>query len=124
MPTPVEPAAVTSMPDPLSVSVSFEEWQAGLMKIRIVPAAPQSAYLVVSENWYPDWKATVDGVETPVVRGNVTLITVPVPEGAETVELSFESADYRRGKTVSFLSLGLVMLGLIVPSVMRKRASV
>ena len=121
---PVEPAAITSMPDPLSVSVSFEEWQAGLMKIRIAPAAPQSAYLVVSENWYPDWKATVDGVETPVVRGNVSLITVPVPEGAETVELSFESADYRRGKAVSFLSLGLVMLGLIVPSVMRKRASV
>ena len=69
-------------------------------------------------------QATVDGVETPVVRGNVSLITVPVPEGAEMVELSFESADYRRGKAVSFLSLGLVILGLIVPSVMRKRASV
>lgn len=118
---PIEPATVNSMPEPLSVSLSFEAWEPGRMAIRITPPAPRDAYLVVSENWYPDWKGTVDGVRAPVVRGNVSLITVPVPQGAAAVELRFESADYRLGKTISFLSLGLVGLGLVVPAVLRKR---
>lgn len=119
---PVDPAAITALPEPLAVSTVFEVWEPGKMTIRITPPAPGDAYLVISENWYPDWTATVDGHPAPVIRGNVTLITVPVPKGAEVVELSFKSAEYRLGKAISFLSLGLVVLGFVVPAVLRKRA--
>ena len=119
---PINPAPLAALPSPLANRVSFEEWEPGRMEIRIEPPAGQDAYLLVGENWYPDWTATVDGAAAPVVRGNVSLITVPVPSGARRVELSFESADYGLGRTVTSASLMLVLLGFVVPSVLRRRS--
>jgi hypothetical protein len=117
----VEPAAVSDLPDPLDVSVQIEQWRPGAMRLRISPAAPQDAYLVVSENWYPDWQGRVDGRPVPVVRGDVSLITVPVPTGAEIVELELESGDYRLGKWISIASLTLVVAGIVIPVAQRRR---
>ncbi len=64
----------------------------------------------------------MDGSPAPVLRGNVSLLTVPVPPGAETVELWFESAAYRTGKLISFASLLLVAGGLAAPVVRRRMA--
>ncbi len=120
---PLDPSPPTELPEPLDNRVRFEEWEPGKMSIRLEPPAPQDAYLVVSENWYKDWKATVDGVQVPVVRGNVSLITVPVPKGAEKVELRFESGDYSVGRTVTLFGLLIVGVGLVLPGVMRRRAA-
>ena len=40
----------------------------------------------MSENWYPDWHATVDGKPAQVVRAQFSLMAVPVPAGAQTVQ--------------------------------------
>jgi hypothetical protein len=49
------------------------------------------------------------------------MITVPVPAGARTIELHVESRAYERGKAVSLVSLSLVLAGLIVPPIARRR---
>jgi hypothetical protein len=118
----VEPATVSEMPDPLDVAVQVEAWRPGAMRLRLTPAAPQDAYLVVSENWYPDWQGRVDGRPVPVVRGDVSLITLPVPAGGEVVELAFESADYRLGRGITLVSLLLVGAGIVIPVVQRRRS--
>lgn len=118
---PLEPEPVGVVPQPLAATAAVEDWQPGRMRVRLSPAAPQPAYLVVSENWYPEWRATVDGVPAPVVRGNVAVITVPVEPGAEVVELHYESAAYARGKALTIASLAVAMLGLVVPPVIRRR---
>lgn len=109
------------LPAPLDIDANVTDWQPGSMTITFADPAPQKSYLLVSENYYPDWKATVDGVETPVFRGNHSLITVPVPQGARTVELRFESAEYRIGKRITFASLFLVLIGFVVPVVRRRK---
>jgi hypothetical protein len=116
----VELAALTDLPPPLESDVTFESWEPGAMRMRLLPPPEQDAYLVVSENWYPDWRATVDGNDTPVYRGDVTLITVPVSAGAETVELRFESTDYRTGKVVTILSVVLCAVAMVTPRVVRR----
>ena len=83
------------------------------MVVRIDPPAPDDSYLVVSENWYPDWEATIDGEPAAVVRGNVTLITVPLMDGASTVELEFSSSAFRIGKAVTILSALIAMIVVI-----------
>ena len=78
-------------------------------------------YVLVSENWYPDWHATVDGESAPTFRADMTLLSVPVPAGASVVELRFESKDYTNGKLVTFACLFLVVIGMFLPKVLRRR---
>src|SRR2546421_9438861 len=48
------------------------------------------SYLLIAENWYPDWEATVDGQPAAVLRGDYSLLTVALPAGAKVVELRSE----------------------------------
>jgi uncharacterized membrane protein YfhO len=91
------------------------------MSITLDPAPATAAYLLVAENWYPDWRATVNGAPAPVLRGDWTLITVPLAAGANSVELAFTSRAYSRGKIVTFIALLLVLAAWAVPAIARRR---
>jgi uncharacterized membrane protein YfhO len=83
------------------------------VNIDLSAPAPQGSSLVVSENYYPGWKATVDGKAAPVGRADYTLIGVELPPGARSIELNFTSPSYERGKRVTWVAIavGLLMLG-------------
>lgn len=121
MEAPLEPAAPSESPETEPVAARVEAWEPGRMRVRLEPAAPEDGYVLVSENWYPDWQARVDGAEATVTRGNGSLITVVVPAGAEVVQLEFRSADYRSGELISLLSLAMVAVGMVVPPILRRR---
>ncbi|MGH7645535.1 MAG: hypothetical protein ACREMR_08100, partial [Gemmatimonadales bacterium] len=112
---------LTAWPQPSPARARVTSWQPGAMTIALDPAPPAPSYVLVAENWYPDWRALVDDRPVAVVRGNHTLITVPVPAGARSVVLEFRSAEYARGKLLSLTSLGLVLLGFVAPAVARRR---
>lgn len=113
--------AFTGLPDPLQSTVSVQSWRPGHMELAIEPAAPQDAYVVVSENWYKNWHATVDGAPAQVLRGDVSLLTVPVPQGASRVELTFQSPEYAKGKAIMLVSLVLALGWVVGPAVVRRR---
>jgi hypothetical protein len=50
------------------------------------------ALLVVADNWFPAWHATVDGAEAPVLRAYHTLRAVPVPAGEHEVVMRYRSS--------------------------------
>jgi hypothetical protein len=117
------PADIATIPDSLPASVSVTEWNPGHMTLEISPPAPQDAYVVVGENWYTDWRATVDGTPTPTFRANGAVIGVAVPAGATEVELRFESDAYKTGKGIMLLSVLIIAVGFVGPSVARRRRS-
>ena len=119
----VDPPPLTAIPDSVEATVQITEWNPGRMRLEISPPSPQDAYVVVSENWYFDWRARVDGQPANTLRGNGALITVPVPAGAQTIDLNFESDAYRTGKTVMLASLVLIAVGYIGPIAARRRSS-
>jgi membrane protein YfhO len=121
--TNTEPIAVerpTKMPEPSPSRASVTAWEPGRMTVTLEPAPPTPSYLLVAENWYPDWRASVDGRPVPVTRGDFTLLTVPVPAGARTVELTFQSRDYETGKAISLASLALLVVVGVAPIVARR----
>jgi hypothetical protein len=60
--------------------------------------------LVLSEIHYPpDWKATVDGQETPIVYTNFVLRGIVVPPGEHTVRVYLQSAIHERGSRLSLI---------------------
>jgi len=114
---PVGVSAPLGPVDVISDAVQSEMPREGFYRFTLAAPAPQDAFLSVSENWYPDWHATVDGKPVEVVRAQFSLMAVPVPAGARTVDLTFSSAAYRKGKVVTFAILGLLTLLLLVDGV-------
>ena len=120
---PVSAAPLTELPPPSPARARVAGWRPGSMTVQLDPVPPVAGYLLVSENWYLDWNAAVDGKPAQVLRGNHALITVPIPAGARSVELSYRSNTYRRGKIVALLSLGLIITAFVVSWVRRRRKS-
>jgi uncharacterized membrane protein len=71
--------------------------------------------LVVSENWMPGWRATVERAgpasphDIPVVRADLTFLGVPVEPGESRVELTYAPDSVRFGLAVS--GFALLLLG-------------
>ncbi len=118
----VVPAPLGKMPEPSSSRATVTAWEPGHMTIALDPAPPVPSYVLVAENWYPDWQASVDGRPTRggALRGDFALITVPVPAGAHLVELTFRSRDYETGKEISLGSLALLAIIAGAPIVARR----
>ena len=112
---PITPPAVDSLPPASRTDAAVAAWEPGRMTVRLEPVPEQDAYLLVSENFFPGWTAKVDGSPTPVVRGDVSLITVPLPAGAREVTLAFTSPSYDRGRLVTFFSLAVAAGLLLMP---------
>lgn len=98
--------------------VTWEE--RGLNRQRLRVTTDRNALLVLADNWFPAWKATVDGEDAPVLRAYHTLRAVPVPAGEHTVELRYESAVLRSSLGVSVGAL-LFLLAVGALSFFRRR---
>ena len=90
-------------------------------RIRLETATDASGLLVLSEAYYPSWKAYVDGRPVPLYVADHVLRAVPVPSGEHTVELRYESSPLRVGLAVSLISY-LVLIALAVAGTRRKSA--
>ena len=79
--------------------------------------------LVVLDNYYPAWKATVDGEPVPVHRANYTFRAVTVPAGEHVVELHYDTGSLRAAVVISLAVLAL-LLGVIAAGVLAARRRV
>lgn len=69
--------------------------------------------LFLSDNWYPGWKATVDGDQTEIWRADYTFRAVPLTPGEHLVKFYYDPASFKIGLIISgFTSFGL--LGLLL----------
>jgi len=73
----------------------------------------EPGYLMVSENYYPGWKASVDGHAQRILRGNYLFRVIELPEGKHRVELFFDSFPIRLGMAVSSFVVVLFLLFLL-----------
>lgn len=104
---------LTAIPTPLDITVGTTSYAPGKISLSLSAPAPAGSALVVSENFYPGWVATVDGKPVTAERMNLVLIGVPLPAGAQKVELSFTSPSYEKGKTITLVALAAALLAMI-----------
>jgi hypothetical protein len=57
--------------------------------------------LVISEIYYPDWKAYIDGKEVKIYKADYLLRAVLIPSGHHKLEMKFESKPFNTGKDIS-----------------------
>ncbi len=119
----VSPAPIgKDLPAPATATATVAAWEPGKMRITIEGRDERPLYLVVAENWYKDWLATIDGKPVPLLRAQNTLLSVEVPPGAREVTFEFRSREYEKGRLISVLSLA-VIAGLLVIPRFRKRGT-
>lgn len=70
--------------------------------------------LVFSENYYPEWTATVDGKEVPVGRVNYILRAIQVTPGKHQVVLSFFPKSVDRTETVAYIAFALLVICILL----------
>jgi hypothetical protein len=99
--------AVNRLPEPLSIRVSATSYEPGRISLALDAPAPAGSALVVAENYYPGWSATVDGRPARLGRADYALIGIELPTGGRNVVLAFDSAPYHTGKTVTLVALAV-----------------
>jgi hypothetical protein len=73
-------------------------------------STPADGLLVLSEVYYPGWRATVNGQTAPILRVDYALRGVPVPAGQHRVEFFFRPATFAWGAAISGITLGVVAI--------------
>ncbi|MDQ4128530.1 MAG: YfhO family protein, partial [Actinomycetota bacterium] len=91
-------------------------------RIRLKTATGARGLLMLSEAYYPAWKAYVDGRPVPLYVADHVLRAVPVPAGEHTVELRYESWSLRVGLAISLLAY-LSLAALAVAAKRLRRAA-
>jgi hypothetical protein len=83
---------------------------------------PSPGHLVLSEVWYPGWRARVNGADVPVLRANYAFRAIPVPAGEVTVNLYFVPTSWQWGVLCFGLGMALI-LGLAGAGWLRHRSA-
>lgn len=113
---PVEGSAAQGMDASVSVDAYNEN------EIVLTTNAERAGYLVLSEVWYPGWRATINGAAAPVLRANYTLRALPVPAGELTARLWYAPESWGRGLTL-FAAGILLVAGLCLWQIVGVRAA-
>jgi hypothetical protein len=81
--------------------------------VEIATRSPAAGVLVLADQAFPGWTATVDGAATPLYTADHALRGVYVPAGSHTVRFAYEPLSVRIGALISGITLiFLVMLGI------------
>ncbi len=79
--------------------------------------ANRPCLMVCSDQYYPGWEATVDGVPTHVYRADYCFRALLLPPGTHRVEMRFKPRSFYLGRTISCgaLLLCLAVLAISAP---------
>ncbi len=106
-----EPPEMSQPDDASADQASVTEY--GANQIRLKTSTETPGLLVLSEVYYPAWKAYVDGQPAPVYATDQLLRSVAIPAGEHEVELRYESWALRAGIAISLVAL-LALVALAV----------
>ncbi len=98
--------------------VTVNRYEAERIALQVDLPAP--GVLVVSDSWYPGWRATVDGQPVPMLRANLLFRAVALPAGVHDVIFEFKPTGGRAGLVIALVA-GLVLFALVVVALIRRR---
>lgn len=90
-------------------------------QVTLETACERPGFLVLSDSYYPGWKAYMDGVEAKVYLANYVMRAVSLPTGKHKVEFRYDPAVFRIGAFISTATLVALALYFLFPS--RRRTS-
>jgi hypothetical protein len=97
-----------------AVAVVADDFERVVLRVM----APRRGFVVLADQEFPGWRATVDGRPAEILRANHVFRAVEVPAGASTIEFVYAPASVRLGGWVS----GLTVVGLLAAALAARGA--
>ena len=84
-------------------------------RLQLRVSSKENRLLVLSDTYYPGWKALVDGSPQKIYRANYAFRAVPLVAGTHQVEFIYNPMSFKLGAGVTLLGiLGSVGIGLFL----------
>lgn len=90
-------------------------------RLTVAVQTDREGLLILSETFFPGWRAFVDGKETAILRCDYKLRAVPVPGGAHIVEMTYAPLTYEAGVASTIAALLICGLGIVISSFRKSR---
>jgi hypothetical protein len=117
----VKAVQIQQLPAPLDIHANVTRYDPGHITVELDKPAPAGAALMVSENYYPGWRATADGKPAAIGRADFTLIGVELPAGAREIDLTYGSATYERGRAITVVALLQAVAAVVAGIALERR---
>ncbi len=82
-------------------------------KVVVKVRAEKSKILVLSDAYYPGWKATLDGIDTEVLKANYAFRAISVPKGEHEIIFLYKPLSFMIGIIISAIS-SLVLIFIFI----------
>ena len=104
--------ACPALPGPLAVTTT--RYQAEEVTLS-VPASSPGGIVVLSDEFYPGWTATVDGRSAPILRVDEALRGIKVGPGPHTIVYRYQPRWFPDGLAVTALAIAVALLIAVGP---------
>jgi hypothetical protein len=74
-------------------------------RLLLKATAEENSLLVLSDTYYPSWKAFVDGRKTKIYRADYTFRAIPLDSGTHRVEFVYDPLSFKLGALLTFLGI-------------------
>jgi uncharacterized membrane protein YfhO len=106
-------------------STTGANWNCSITKyslnaITMNVSTPKNGLLILSEIYFPAWKAMVDGKPVPLYLADYALRAIPIEKGNHEVSCYYSTEVFNKGLVLSVLSL-LATLGFLIGGILSKR---
>jgi len=88
-------------------------------RIVLEVGTPETAFLFMSESYYPGWQAYVNGKREEILPANYVFRAIPVPPGIHRVEVVYRPLSFKVGLGITLATVFLILISCAV-SVRRK----
>jgi len=116
LPAQLRAAVSAGGPGPENADVRIEHCAANRVELRADTQAP--GLLVLSDTWFPGWRALVNGSEEPLLRVNHTLRGVALGPGSSRVEFVYRPRSFIVGLAITALT-ALVLAVMLLAGPLR-----
>ena len=90
---------------PIQITIKDESDHANPNRNDYHISSSQAGWFVISDVWYPGWRAYVDGKSVQLWRANFLFRAVQIPEGSHRVTVKYQPSSFYCGFGISLISL-------------------
>lgn len=94
-------------------TVNVESYSSNKVIIQTHSKSP--SLLILTDVYYPGWKAHVDGQESKIYQADGLVRTIFVPDGNHTIEFSYEPQSFMIGGIISIIT-AVIIVGIFIYS--------
>jgi hypothetical protein len=84
--------------------------------------SPARTCLVLTDTFYPGWKAKIDGQESQVFRANFLFQAILAPAGKHDVTFEYDPLSFKLGCLLAAFSILVIMVSLVEPLISALKA--